>query len=91
VREPLVEGLDAARPHPLGNQVANRVVHHGARDAGAQPEAVGEVRAGVELAAADVNCAHVRLTERDEAGIEAVHERAERQEIQGATGRNLQH
>ena len=55
--ETLVERLHAHGPHAFGNQIADRVVHHGAGDTGLEPETVGEVGGAVEFAAAHVDLA----------------------------------
>ena len=72
VLEVLVERLHAHRAHALGDQVADRVIHHRGRDAGVQAEAVGQVGGAVELAAADVDVALGRLAERDDARVQAM-------------------
>ena len=43
VLELLVERLHAHRPHALGDQVADGIIHHGRGDAGVEPEAIGEI------------------------------------------------
>ena len=84
VLEPLVEGLDAHRADALGDEIADGVVDHRRGDAGVEAEAVGEVGGAVELAAGDVDLAARRFAEGDDAGVEAVDERAERDEVQRA-------
>ena len=78
----LVERRHAHRPHLPGDQLADRVVDHRRGDGGAHAEAVGQVRGAVELAAAHVDRAGAGLAERDDAGIEAMDEGAERQEVE---------
>ena len=90
VLEFLVKWLHAHRPHALGNQVANGIIHQRRRDAGVQAEAVRKIGGAIELAAADVDVALGRLAKRDDARIEAVDERAEGQEIQRAIFGNVQ-
>ena len=80
----LVERLYAHRAHALGDQLADRVIHHRGRDAGFQAETIGQVGGAIELAAADVNLAFGRLAERDDPRVQAVDQRAQRQEIQRA-------
>ena len=65
VGEALVKRLDAHGPDALGDQVADGVIDHGRGDAGLHAEAVGQVGGDVELAAADVDLALVRLAERE--------------------------
>ena len=57
VLELLVERPHTHRPHPLGNQIADRIIDHRRGDARLQPKAVGQVRRDVELAAADMDLA----------------------------------
>ena len=90
VLEHLVERRHAHRPHPPGDQIADRVLDHRRRDAGAQAEAVGQVGGGVELAAADVDRAGRGLAKRDDARVEPVNERAEREEVESALVGNAQ-
>ena len=84
----LIERPDAHRPHGALDQLADRVIDHGADDAGLEAEAVGEVGGAVELAAADVDLALARLAEGNHAAVEAMHQGAERNEVQGRVGRN---
>ena len=84
VLEPFVERFHAHRPDALGDQVADGIIHHGGGDAGVQAEAIGEVGGAVEFAAADVDLALGGLAERDDAGIEAMDQRAEGQKVQRA-------
>jgi hypothetical protein len=70
--------------------VADGVIHHGAGDAGVQAEAIGQVGGAVELAAADVDLAFGRLAERDDARVQTIHQRAQREEIQRAVLTNIQ-
>ena len=84
VLEPLVKRFHAHRPHALGDQVADGIIHHGGGDAGVQAEAIGEVGGAVEFAAADVDVALGGLAERDDAGIETMDQGAEGQEVQRA-------
>ena len=90
VFEVLVERLHAHRPHALGDEVADGVIDHRARDPRLQAEAIGEIGRAVEFAAADVDRARGGLAERDDAGIEAVDERAEGHKVQGAARGDVQ-
>ena len=78
MREVFVERLHPHSPHALGDQVADRVIHHRRRDAGLQAKAVREVGRHVKLAAADVDLALGCLAEGDDARIETMHDGAER-------------
>ena len=67
-------------PHPhgadaFGDQVADRIIHHGGGDAGAEAETVGQVGGDVEFAAADVNVAVGGLAEGDDARVQTVDQR----------------
>src|SRR5919205_1538907 len=84
VLEPLVEGLDAHRADALLHEVADGVGDHRRDDAGVEAEAVGEVGRAVELAARDVYVAARGLAEGDDAGVDAVDERAQRDEVERA-------
>ena len=55
-----------------------------------RPKAVGQVGGAVELAAADVDVALRGLAERDDARVQTVDQRAERQEIEGAVLPDIQ-
>jgi hypothetical protein len=77
-------------PHPFGNQVADRIIHHRRGDAGVQAETIGQIGRDIELAAADVDVAMRRFAERDDAGIEPMDEGAERHEIERAGFGNVQ-
>ena len=55
-----------------------------AGDSGAKAEAIREIGGGIELAAADVVGADVRLAERYDARVEPMDERAERKEVECA-------
>ena len=90
VLEFLVERLHAHCPDALGDEVADGIFDQRGGDTGVQAEAIRQVGGTVELAAADMDVAVGGLAERDDARIEAVDERAERQEIQRAFFRNVQ-
>ena len=77
VLEALVERPDAHGAHALGDQVADRIIDHGAGDAGLHPEAVRQIGGDIELAAADVDLALAGLAEGDDARIQTMHQRAE--------------
>ena len=88
--EVLVKGLHAHAANSLGNQVANRVTRHGAADASPHAECIGEIGGDVELAAADMDGALVRLAKRDDTGVQTVDQCAERQEVEGAVSFDVQ-
>ena len=87
--EAFVEGLHAHGADALGDEVADRVVDDRARDGGAHAEAVGQVGGGVELAAAHVDGAGLRLAKRHDARVEPMNEGAEREEVERAVRSNL--
>ena len=60
------------------------IIHHGRGDAGLAAETIRQVGGHVELAAADVDLALRRLAKGDDARVEAMDQRAEGQEVQGA-------
>ncbi len=82
----LVERFHAHRADAFGDQVADGIIHHGGRHPGVQAEAVGQVGGAVELPAADVDLALGRLAEGDDPRVEAMDQRAERDEVQPAFG-----
>ena len=82
VLEPLVKRRDARLAYPALHQLADRVVDHRGRYAGAQAEAVRQVGGDVVLAAGDVDVERARLAERDHPRIEPVDERPQRQKIE---------
>ena len=90
VRERLVDRRDAHRAHLPRDELADRVVDHRGRDGGSEAEAVREVRRAVELAAAHVDGARRGFSERDDAGVEPVDQRAQGEEVERASGRNLE-
>ena len=75
--ETFVKRLHSHRLHTLGDQIADRIIHHGGDDAGVHPETVGEIGRNIEFAAADVNLAGRRFAKRNDARIQAVHQRTE--------------
>ncbi len=85
-----IDGLDAHRADALSNEVADGILHHRGGNGRALAEAVCEVGRDVELAAADVNVGMCGLAERDDAGIDAVNQRAKREQVQRAFLRNLE-
>src|SRR6266702_363412 len=87
--ELLVERLHAHRQNPLRDQIANRILHHRARDSGAQLKAVRQVRRNVELAAAYMHRKIRSLAERYNARIEPVYQRTQRKQIQRLLLRNF--
>src|SRR5437588_1869048 len=90
VLERLVERPHAHRAHALTDEVADGVVDHRRDYSSLHAEAVREVGRAVELAAADVNLALGRLAEGDDARINPVHERAERDEVERTAGKKVQ-
>ena len=78
VLEVLVERLHAHGAYALRNQRADRIIHHRARHARVEAETIGQVRGAIEFAAAHVDLAFGRLAERDDPGIQAMHQRAQR-------------
>ena len=88
VLEVLVERRDAHRAHALGDQIADRVVDHRGRDAGAQAETVGQVRGDVELAAADVDRARVALRNGTTPGSRRWTRAPSDEKVERAFGRN---
>ena len=47
-------------------------------DTSLQPKTVGKIRGHIELAAANVNLAFIRLAKWHDAGVEAMHQRTQR-------------
>jgi hypothetical protein len=78
----LVKRTHTHGPHPLVDQVTNRVVDHGCGNAGFQLEAVGEVGSTVELSTADVNCTLAGFAKRNNAGIQPMNECSEGEEVE---------
>ena len=87
--EPLVEGLDAHRLHALRDQIPDRIVDHRRHDAGLQSEAVRQVGGDIEFTAADMDLILVRLAKRDDAGVQAMDQSAERHQVQGGHAQDL--
>ena len=90
VLELFVERFHAHCADALGNQIADGIIHHRAGDAGVEAEAVRQICGDVEFAAADVDVAMRRLAERDDARVEPVDQRAEREKIKRAGGFDVQ-
>jgi len=90
VLEPLIERLHAHGFDALGHQIADRVIHHRRRDAGIEAKAVRQVGRHIKFAAAHVNLAMCRLAERNNAGVQTMDQRAQRQKVQRALVTNLQ-
>ena len=88
--EKFVKGPHAHRPHPLGDEVADGVIHHRGGDAGLEAETVGQVGGDVELAAADMDFALAGLAEGDDARVKAVDQRAQGHQVKRATWRDIQ-
>src|ERR1039457_4625192 len=84
VLESLVERLHAHGLHALRDQVADGVIDHGGGDSRGHAETIRQIGGDVVLPAADVNLALGRLTKWNHAGIQAVNQRAERQQVEGA-------
>ena len=64
------------------HQFADAVVDHRRRDAGAQAEAIAEIRRDVVFAAGDVDVEGTRLAKRNDAGIEPMDKGADGQKVQ---------
>ena len=77
VLEAFIEWLDTHRPHSLGNQFADRIVHHRRRYSGPQAEAVRQIGGDVKLTAADMNLTFGRFAEGNDSRIKAVDQGAE--------------
>jgi len=90
VLETLVKGLHTHGAHALRHQLADWIVDHGAGDAGVQVEGVGQIGRDVEFATADVDLAFRGLAEGNDAGVDAVHERAQGDDVQSAVGTDIQ-
>ena len=88
--EVFVERLDAHGAHPLGDQVADGIIHHGADDARLHAEAVRQVGGAIELAAADVDLALGGLAEGDDSRVQTMHKGAQGNKIQPAVRTNIQ-
>ena len=84
VLELLVEGSDAHLADPGLYKFAERVVHHRRADAGLEAKAVGEVGGHVVLAAGDVDVQRAGLAERHHAGVEAMDQSAQGDQVEGA-------
>ena len=89
VFELLIERTNTHRPHPLGDQVTDRIIHHGGDDACIHAETVREVRGAVELSAADVDLILAGLAEGDYSRVKPVHQRAQGDKIQCAILGNI--
>jgi len=84
VGEPPVEPADAHRPHALRDEIPDRIGDESRDDRRAPLEAVGEVGGHVELAPADVDRALCGLAKGHDPGIEAMNQRPQRHEVEGA-------
>src|SRR5579883_3533756 len=82
MRKPLIERLHPHGPDAFSDQVADRIVHHGGGNSGAQSKTVGQVRGAIVLAPADMNLALRGFSKWNHSRIKPVHERTERQKIQ---------
>ncbi len=89
VLELLVEGLHAHCADAFGNQIADRIIDHRGGDARIQAEAIRQIRGTVELTAAHVNLAFGRFAERDDARIQPVDQRTDRNKVQCAFLTNI--
>lgn len=88
----LEERRDAHLADAALDEVADGVVDHRGADAGAEAEAVAEVGADVVFAAGDVDFEVPGLAEREDAGVEAVDEGPEAEEVEGGgSGPDGQH
>ena len=90
VGKSLVDREDAFGAHPFGDEVADRVIDHGAHDGRLEPEAVGQVGSHVELGPARVDMARGGLAERDHPGVQTVVERSQGHEVQGGLRLDVQ-
>src|SRR5947207_5605259 len=90
VLETFVERPYTHRLYTLGDEVANRIANHCARDAGLETEAVGQVGGDVEFAAADVNLAFGCFAEWDHSRVQPMHQGAKRDQIEPAPFRDIQ-
>ena len=86
-----VERSDAHRSNAFFDQIAERVVDHGRRDAGVHAETVGEVGSTVELATGHVNRTLAGFAERDAARINAVNHGSKCEKVETTFGGNSQH
>jgi hypothetical protein len=73
----LVERLHAHGTHPLGDQIADGIIHHRRRHARLQAKAIRQVGGAVELTTADVDLAFGGLAKRNNPRIEPVNEGAQ--------------
>src|SRR5688572_21670070 len=78
VLEALVEGFHPHRSNPLGNQVADWVVHHRRHNPGSEAEAVSQIGGDIKLSTAHMNPALGRLPEWNNSRIQAMDQSAER-------------
>src|SRR3981081_3446294 len=81
VFESLIERTHTHPPHPLRNQITDRIGHHCRRDSSALTKSIGQIRGDIELAAAHMNGKLRSLAERDDTRIERMHHRTERKQI----------
>src|SRR5213082_1167619 len=63
--------------YPIGDLIAERITRHRATNASLHAESIGEIRSDVELAAADMDGAIMRLAKRDNTRVQTVDQRAE--------------
>src|SRR5262249_10813872 len=82
VLEPFVKGPHTHFANACLHQLADAVVDHGGGDAGLQAEAIGEVGGDVVFPAGDVDNEGPRPAKRDLAGVEAMNQSTQREEIQ---------
>ena len=77
VLEMLVERLHAHGAHPLGNQIADGIIHHRRGDARLQAEAIRQVGSTVELTTADVDLAFGGLAKGNNSRVKPVNKSAQ--------------
>ena len=88
--ESLIERTETHSPHPLGDQIANRIGHHCRRDSCTLTKSVGQIRGNIELAAAHMDCKLRSLAERNDTRIETMHHRTEGKQIERPLLRNFE-
>src|SRR5579871_4288049 len=90
VLEGLIEGADTGGAHPLGDQVADRIVDHGADNGGLHAKAVGKIGGDIELAAAYVDLTIGGFPKGNDARLEAMDQSANRGKIERGLRKNVQ-
>src|SRR5438552_2487105 len=90
VFEFLIESPDTHGPHPFGDEISNRIIHHRSNDARLHPKAIGKIGGDIEFTAANVDLAFGGFAERDDTRIKPVNQCAESKEVQRPFRRNIQ-